>query len=110
MLSTEPRLIAESVTASSIDTDDERRRAVEELHDHLAGTAERPLDRTVNRWIDEAQALAADLRTAPEDADLVRQLAADIASLLAEVNDIDDPTANDHVTAAAELADRLRKE
>ncbi|WP_309484903.1 hypothetical protein [Halorhabdus salina] len=97
------------MTASPIDADDERRRAVEELHDHLAGTAERPLDRTANRWIGEAQALAADLRTAPDDPDLVRKRAADIASLLAEVDDIDDPTANDHLTAAAELADRLQK-
>ncbi|WP_248299424.1 hypothetical protein [Halorhabdus amylolytica] len=96
------------MTASPIDTDDERRRVVEELHDHLAATAERPLDRTANRWIGEAQALAADLRTAPDDADLVRKRAADIASLLAEVDDIDDPTANDHVAAAADLADRLQ--
>ncbi|MCU4719228.1 hypothetical protein [Halapricum hydrolyticum] len=89
---------------------DERRTAVVELHDHLAATAELPIERTANRWIGEAQAVAADLVDAPNDPELIRERTTHIAALLDEVEDTDDPTANEHVATAAQLADRLRRE
>lgn len=89
---------------------DERRTVVVELHDHLAATAELPIERTANRWIGEAQAVAADLVDAPNDPELIRKRAAHIAALLDEVEDTDNPTANEHVATAAQLADRLRRE
>lgn len=90
--------------------DDERRAAVVELHDHLAATAERPIERTASRWIGEAEAIAADLVDAPNDPALVRERAGHIASLLAEVENIEDEVAAEHVAAAARLADRLVEE
>ncbi|WP_049980546.1 hypothetical protein [Halolamina rubra] len=96
--------------ASPIEDDDERRAAVEELHDHLAATAELPIERAANRWIGEAEAVAADLLEAPNDPELVRKRATQIAALLDEVDDTGDSTANEHVAAAARVADRLRGE
>ncbi|QSG16312.1 hypothetical protein [Halapricum desulfuricans] len=93
-----------------IENDDARRRAVVELHEHLAATAELPIERTANRWIGEAEAVAADLVEAPNDADLIRKRATHIVSLLDEVGDINDPVANKHIVAAARLADRLCSE
>ena len=90
--------------------DDERRAAVVELHDHLAATAERPIERTASRWIGEAEAIAADLVDAPNDPALVRERAGHIASLLAEAENIEDEVAAEHVAAAARLADRLVEE
>lgn len=95
---------------SPIKDDDERRTAVNDLHDHLAATAELPIERTANRWIGEAEAVAADLVEAPNDPELVRKRATHIAALLDEVEDTDDSAANEHVAAAARLADQLRGE
>lgn len=97
------------MTTTPIDGDDERRAAVVELHDHLAATAERPIERTANRWIGEAEAIAADLIEAPNDPALVRKRAAHIGSLLSEVEATEDPVADEHVEAAAGLADRLER-
>lgn len=93
-----------------IEDDDERRAVVVELHDHLAATAERPIERTASRWIGEAEAIAADLVDAPNDPALVRDRVGHIASLLAEVEDTEDEIAADHVAAAVRLADRLIEE
>jgi hypothetical protein len=93
---------------SPIEDDDERRATVIDLHEHLAATAELPIDRTANRWIGEAEAVAADLVAAPNDPELVDKRATHIAALLDEVEDTDDPAANEHVAAAARLADQLR--
>ncbi|MEF8830173.1 MAG: hypothetical protein V5A23_01385 [Halobacteriales archaeon] len=98
------------MTTAPIEDDDERRAAVVELHEHLEATAERPIERTANRWIGEAEAIAADLLDAPNDSALVRKRAAHVASLLSEVETTEDPTADDHVAAAARLAERLRRE
>ncbi|KPN28987.1 hypothetical protein SY89_03221 [Halolamina pelagica] len=95
---------------SPIEDDDERRAAVNELHDHLAATAELSIDRAANRWIGEAEALAADLLKAPNEPELVRKRATQTAALLDEVDDTGDSTANEHVTAAARIADQLRGE
>lgn len=93
-----------------IEDDDEHRAAVVELHDHLAATAERPIERTASRWIGEAEAIAADLVDAPNDPALVRDRVGHIESLLAEVEDTEDEVAAEHVAAAARLADRLLDE
>ncbi len=96
--------------APPIEDPEERRAAVVELHEHLAATAERPVERTASRWLGEAEAIAADLVDAPEDPKLHRERGEKIASLLAEVEGTDDPVANEHVAAAKQLANRLQAE
>ncbi|WP_259519587.1 hypothetical protein [Halanaeroarchaeum sp. HSR-CO] len=93
---------------SWIEDEDERRPAVIDLHDHLAATAELPIERAASRWIGEAEAIAADLVEAPNDPELIRKRATHIAVLLDEVEDIEDSTVNEHVGDAARLADQLR--
>ena len=103
-------VLSQDVTAAPIEDDDERRAVVVELHEHLAATAERPIERTASRWIGEAEAIAADLVEAPSDPALIRERVGHIASLLAEVEDTEDEAADEHVEAATRLADRLRGE
>ncbi|MFC5279456.1 hypothetical protein ACFPM1_11915 [Halorubrum rubrum] len=97
-----------AMVPSPIEDDDERRAAVNELHGHLAATAELPIERAANRWIGEAEAVAADLVEVPNDPELVRKRATQMAALLDEVDDTGDSTANEHLAAATRIADQLR--
>lgn len=81
-----------------------------ELHEPLAATAERPVERTASRWIGEAEVIAADLIDAPDDPDVIRARAAHIVSLLEHVDGTGDQAATEHVEAAKALAVRLAPE
>lgn len=76
------------------------------LHDHLAATAELPVERSASRWLGEAEALAADLRESELSEDVVADRLATIEELLSEVEETSDERADEHVAAARErLAD-----
>lgn len=70
------------------------------LHDHLAATAELPVERSANRWLGEAQALAADLDESDLAEDVVADRLATIQELLEEVDGTGDERADEHVDAA----------
>ena len=55
----------------------------------------------------DGQALAADIATGDPDAAVVRERAAEIRTLLAEIDGTGDETADEHVAAARELAARV---
>jgi hypothetical protein len=77
------------------------------LHEHLAATEERPVEREAGWRLGEAQALAAEIdRGGVDDATVVRR-ADEIRTLLAEVDGTGDVEADDHVDAARELANRI---
>lgn len=79
------------------------------LHEHLAATEERPVEREAGWRLGEAQALAAEIAdgsSAVDDATVVRR-AAEIRGLLAEIDRTGDRKADDHVDAARELANRI---
>ena len=82
-----------------------RDELLDRLHDHLAATAELPVDATFGRWIGEAEAVAADARSAPEDA--ARRRVAQVRELLSNVDDTGSQAANEHVDAARALAERI---
>jgi hypothetical protein len=82
------------------------REALEELHDHLAATAERPVERTASRWLGEAEAVAADARHIDDPA-VARERVAEVAELLANVEGTGDAAADEHVRAAERLAAEL---
>jgi hypothetical protein len=84
-----------------------RQNVVIELHESLAATAERPVERTASRWIGEAEAIAADLIHAPDDPGVIQDRATHIVSLLENVDETVDQVATDHVEAAKALAGRL---
>lgn len=77
------------------------------LRDHLAATEERPVEREAGWRLGEAQALAAEIAEGEVDDATVVRRAAEIRTLLAEVDGTGDPEADDHVDAARELAARI---
>jgi len=85
----------------------ERQDVVVELHEALAATAERPVERTASRWIGEAEAIAADLVDAPDAPELDRDRAAHIVALLERVDGTGDRAADERVETAEALAGRL---
>ena len=80
------------------------------LHEALAATAERPVERTASRWLGEAEAIAADLVDAPNDPELIHDRASHIVSLLDNVDETGDQAATEHVETAKELATELISE
>lgn len=78
-----------------------------DLHDHLAATAELPIDRDANRWIGEAEAVAADLATNDLPPETVEERVGHVRDLLAEVEATENPEADDHVSTARDIADRI---
>ncbi|MFB6250929.1 MAG: hypothetical protein ABEI27_04460 [Halobellus sp.] len=77
-----------------------------ELHERFEATAELPVERTASRLLGEAQAVAADVRDVDDDA-VVTKRAGIVVDLLAEVDGTGDPTADEHVARARELATEL---
>ncbi len=82
-----------------------RREPITELHSHLEATEELPLREEANRWIGEAQAVAADLVDAPDD--VVARRIEHVRELLSHVEETGHPAADEHVAEARALADRL---
>jgi hypothetical protein len=79
------------------------REALEALHDHLAATAERPVERTASRWLGEAEAVAADARHIDDPA-VARERVGEVVDLLGNVDGTGDEAADEHVRAALSLA------
>ena len=76
------------------------------VHEHLAATEERPVEREAGWRLGEAQALAAEIAAGADEETVVRR-AGEIRTLLAEIDGTGDAEADDHVAAARELADRI---
>jgi hypothetical protein len=91
--------------------DDALQEDVRRLHEHLAATQERPVERMASRWIGEAEAVVADLVDADVDPGVLRTRLSHVEELLDNVDDTGDATAADHVATAeritTDLLDRL---
>ena len=98
------------MSESPIDDKVDRPDLIFELHEELAATAERPVERTASRYIGEAEAIAADLINAPTDPELVRDRATHIVSLLENVKETGDQAATERVDTARALAAKLASE
>jgi len=86
------------------------RERVAALADHLAATAERPVERTASRWLGEAAAVADDAAAAAEAGEapaVVYGRIRQVRELLAEVDATGDGEADERVAAARELAEEL---
>ena len=77
------------------------------LHDHLEATEDRPLSEEANRWLGEAQAIAADVDEAALDPETTRERVEEILELLDEVDGTGDEEADKHVAAANRAAERV---
>lgn len=85
---------------------DERFRA---LRDHLAATAELPLDREATRWVAEAEAVAEDCLDVGSEA-VRRRRIGHVRDLLSRVDSTGHSEGDDHVEAARALAADLADE
>jgi hypothetical protein len=75
------------------------------LHSHLEATEELPLREEANRWIGEAEAVAADLLDAPDD--VIARRIEHVRRLLSHVEGTGHPEGDEHVADARALAERL---
>ncbi|GAB6879142.1 hypothetical protein JCM17823_14160 [Halorubrum gandharaense] len=89
------------------ETADEEFDPARALHEHLRATEELPVEREAGWRIGEAQGLAAQVASGDLDDAVVRERAAEIRELLAEIDRTGDREADDRVEAARELAGRL---
>jgi len=87
--------------------DDHARDRVRALHEHLAATAERPVETGASRWLGEAEAVARDAASEGIPPEAVAKRVSQVRHLLSEVDGTGDETADDHVAAARELATAL---
>lgn len=96
------------MTETPVDTESmSRAELTSALHSHLEATAHLPLDSGTNRWLGEAQAVAADLATNELAAEVVATRAATVVELLEAAGEIDHEEASDHVTAGLNIAREL---
>ena len=84
--------------------DDERIRA---LHDHLAATAERPVERAASRWLGEAEAIAGDVAEGNMEPSVRRERLEKVEQLLRNVEGTGDDDADEHVAEARAIVDAL---
>ncbi|MFD1587846.1 hypothetical protein ACFR9U_12715 [Halorientalis brevis] len=77
------------------------------LYRHLAATEQLPLDPVANRWLGEAQAVAADIATSDVTPAVAIDRAATVVQLLESTGDIDNPEASEHVATSLTLAREL---
>ncbi|WP_241154837.1 hypothetical protein [Halorubrum sp. CSM-61] len=95
------------MTADDDETVSDEFDPVTALHEHLAATEERPVEREAGWRLGEAQALAAEIADGGVDRATVIGRADEIRTLLAEIDRTGDREADDHVAAARELANRI---
>lgn len=88
-------------------TDESRQSNLRTLHEHLAATAERPVETSASRWIGEAEAIADDLVGRDADPAVVAERVGHVVDLLANVDTTEDGTADEHVAAARSVAREL---
>jgi len=88
-------------------TDADRLRA---LHDHLAATAERPVEREASRWLGEAEAVAADIAHGDAPESVVEKRVGQVRHLLAHVEETGDAEADEHVREAKRLVETILAE
>jgi hypothetical protein len=87
------------------DGPDDVRTDAEELYEHLAATAELPVERGASRVLGEAEAVADDMRHL--EPSVIEARAGVVVDLLAEVDGTGDERADERVTRARRLAARL---
>ena len=81
--------------------------AAERLHDHLAATAQLPVERRAHRLLGEAEAVAGDMRACEDE--VVVERAAVVTDLLGEIEATGDGRADAHLARSRALAEDLAR-
>jgi len=84
--------------------DDDR---LQDLYDHVAATAERPVERTASRWLGEAEAIAGDVAHGNIAPEVRRERLEKVEHLLGNVDATGDEAADERVAAAEAILDEL---
>lgn len=84
-----------------------RDELIAELYAHLEATEELPIRREASRWLGEAQAVARDLVEHDLSDDVIETRVTQVDELLAHVEETENDTADEHVTAALEATEAL---
>ena len=93
--------------SSDDDGGDGGRDHLRALHDHLAATGERPVERTASHYLGEAEAVVADALAPDAGEDVVQQRVEQARELLGEIDETGDEAADEHVAAARERCDAI---
>ncbi|WP_132058068.1 hypothetical protein [Halorussus amylolyticus] len=86
------------------DSDTDLRELVADLHAHLEATAELPVEASASRWLGEAEAVCEDAVGPDVPEAVVEKRVEQVRMLLSNVETTGSDRADDHVSAARELA------
>ena len=89
------------------DGDPDDAAALQALHDRLAATGERPVNRTASHYLGEAEAVVADALAPGVGAPVVRKRVEQARDLLSNVEATGDDAADEHVTAARARCEQI---
>lgn len=90
-------------------TDTDLHELVAELHAQLQATEELDIHYTANRWIGEAEAVAADITGDDVSEQVIDKRVTQIEDLLHTVDETENQEANEHIRAARSLAERINE-
>lgn len=82
---------------------------LEELHAQLRATEELPIRPDANRWLGEAQAVAADVARGDPSTAVIEERVGQIGHLLERADETGSPEADERVAAALELVEEIRR-
>jgi len=83
---------------------------LDELHEELAATGERPVERSASRWLGEAEAIAGNIAQSDLDPAVRRERLAKVGELLENVETTGDDRADEHVETARAIVEELQNE
>ena len=90
-------------------TNNETSDLIENLHGHLEATEELAIRTGVNRWLGEAQAVAADLAEEEPPEQAVEKRVDQVLELLTHIDETDNPVADKHIQASLKTAEQIKK-
>ncbi len=83
--------------------EDDTAARLRELYEQLRATEELPVERTANRWIGEAEAVAGDLADSDLPSEVVRERVGHVEHLLSQVDGTGSEAADEHVREAKDI-------
>lgn len=88
-------------------TELESQELATQIHEHLEATEQMPLDTATNRWLGEAEAVAADIAIGDVSEAVASNRAETIVELLESAGSIENESASEHVITSLTLAREL---
>lgn len=90
-------------------TDSDIHTLVDDLHAHLKATEDLDIDTKANRWIGEAEAVAADIVGNDVPEQVIGKRVAQIEELLRNIDGTENEEANEHIDIALEIAESIEE-